>query len=141
MEKIELKNKIIADFEQNYRGKGDDSTLDDALASLKKCEGRHSATGSVIFALFYNRVTVDCEGRHFVGNGGGIGSIGGGALIGDIYTDDIKKLFDDTVSYQITCTPVYACVIFFDKHSHVLGHFQAGAVSVTGGVAGGSGKW
>ncbi len=141
MEKIDFKAKIIADFEKKYRGKGDDDTLDYIITSIKECDLSYHANGSVISAFFYNRVTVDCEGRHFVGNGGGIGFLGGGALVGDIYTDNKEKLFNETAHYFITLVPEYACVIFCDKDWKSLGALHSLAISVTPADGVGDGKW
>lgn len=67
---------------------------------------------------------------------------GAQALIGDLYTSDLERLYRDTDSFQFTVTPVYTSVLFFDKSSRLLGHFQAGAVSTpTGGIGGGEGSW
>jgi len=145
MEKKLLTEDIIADLERNYRGKGDDVALDEAIASLKKCQSKYHATGTVLFALFYNRVTVDYENKKFnkkfTGNGGGVGSVGGGALVGDIYTDDLDKVFEKTERYQVTSTTGYAYVLFLDKNSKVLGSFQTASISLGGGVFGGTGDW
>lgn len=141
MERNLLTEKIIEDLERNYRGKGEEANLDEAIASLKRGESRYHATGTVLYALFYNRVTVDYGNKHFTGHGGGIGNVGGGALVGDIYTDDINKLIEKTARYQVSSTLGYACVLFLDKNSKVLGHLQSGAISTGGGICGGSGKW
>ena len=69
MEKNSLTEKIIEDLNSKYRGKGEDAALDEAIASLKKGQSKYHATGTVLFALFYNRVTVDYEKKHFVGHG------------------------------------------------------------------------
>lgn len=141
MEKNSLTEKIIEDLNSKYRGKGEDAALDEAIASLKKGQSKYHATGTVLFALFYNRVTVDYEKKHFVGHGGGIGSVGGGALVGDIYTDDMDKLLANTKRYQVTSSLGYAYVLFLDKDSKVLGSLQSASISLGGGVCGGAGCW
>ena len=116
--------------------------LDAAVEHILKTTNSYpTSNGSVICAIFYMRFTVDCQNKAFIGNAGGIGSIGGGALLGDIYTDDINRLFSATTAFQFAVTPVYASLVFFDDSSNALGTFQAGAVSVCIGTGGGSGSW
>ena len=56
--------------------------------------------------------------------------------------DEIEKEFGYRNMGDGTVTPVYTSVLFFDKSSRLLGHFQAGAVSTpTGGIGGGKGSW
>ena len=62
-------------------------------------------------------------------------------MIGDVYTNDLERLYSDTVSFEFQATPVYTSLLFFDKHSNLLGHFQAGSVSIVTGIGGGSGSW
>lgn len=102
----------------------------------------YSAVGGVTSFVFYQRVTVSInEGKSFQGNAGGLSTFGPGTLFGHVYTDDLDELYKHTVSFQYTATPIYVCVVFFNKKSQLLGHFQAAAVSAVTGVGGGSGKW
>ena len=92
--------------------------------------------------FFYSRIWVEIyDGKKFGGNAGGLGSLGGGALMGDVYMDDLDKLYKNTVSFEYNATPVYTNVNFFDSDSNLLGHFQAGAVSVCSGIGDGTGSW
>lgn len=145
MDSNELKAKIIEGIEKEHRGKMDDGVLDAALQKMQLTETKYHATGSIVTVFLYSRVYCDIDdkvyGAKFTGNAGGIGSIGGGALIGDVYTDDIERLLNETHSFEVNATNVYTSFLFFDKHSNLLGHFQAGAVSLSCGIFGGTGSW
>lgn len=105
-------------------------------------EAHYNANGSVASMIFYLKFQVNIDnGKSFNGNAGGVSSLGGGALIGDVYTDDIDRLYRDTVSFEFNCTPVYTSLLFFDQHSRLLGHFQSGSISTVAGVGGGSDEW
>jgi hypothetical protein len=137
------KDVIANDFRTSAQSKLGPEVLDAAVKTLQDTATKKHATGSIMSLIFYLQITVDCkdDDRHFVGNVGGISTPGGGALIGDIYSDDFEKLYNNTNVIQFTATPVYTCVIFFDSESHVLGHFQAGAISTVAGTGGGTGLW
>jgi hypothetical protein len=134
---------IAADFATRMQGKMDTETINNSVASLKATTQAYPATGSVASLIFYLKfqVSVKNGGKTFNGDAGGISSPGGGALFGDVYTDDINRLYRDTTAFEFQGTPVYLSILFFDKNSNLLGHFQAGAVSTVLGVGGGSGKW
>lgn len=120
----------------------DNDKLVAAEAALLSTQTAYPANGSVASFIFYFvfQVTVK-SGKQFNGKGGGISTPGGGALFGDVYSDDINRLYRDTVSFQFNCTPVYTNLNFFDKHSNFLGSFQSGSVSTVTGTGGGSGNW
>lgn len=92
--------------------------------------------------IFYLKFQVNItNGKTFDGHAGGASSPGGGALFGHVYTDDLDRLYRDTVSFEFQATPVYLSILYFDSHSKLLGHFQSGAVSIVTGIGGGKGKW
>jgi len=133
---------IANDLVKQLQGKLDQDKLDASVQHILKVDTKYpTSNGSVICTIFYFRFTVDCQKKAFIGNAGGLGSVGGGALLGDIYTDDINRLFSSTVSFWFYTNPVYASLTFYDGSSNILGTFQAGAVSVCGGWGGGSGSW
>ena len=144
-ENKKLNEQISQDFYNNFKGKLEDEQLDQVVQEIKCTENKYHTQGSLICAVFYFRVTVGGYGdvkKQFTGNGGGGGLPGAQALIGDLYTSDLERLYRDTDSFQFTVTPVYTSVLFFDKSSRLLGHYQAGAVSTpTGGIGGGKGSW
>jgi hypothetical protein len=133
---------IAKDFRDDMQGKLDDDKIEAAAAKLAATTTAYPANGSVASFIFYLRFRVDVSGgKSFQGDAGGITTPGGGALFGDVYTDDINRLYSDTHSFQFTATPVYTALLFFDSHSNLLGHFQAGAVSIVAGTGGGTGGW
>ncbi|AEH01115.1 VapA/VapB family virulence-associated protein [Lacinutrix sp. 5H-3-7-4] len=139
----EQRNTIIAhDFITKNTGVLDQNKIDNAVKTITAKTQSYPAKGSVASFIFYLKFQVNITGgKSFNGNAGGASTPGGGALIGDVYTSDINRLYSDTVSFQFTATPVYTSIIFFDKSSNALGTFQCGAVSTVAGVGGGSGKW
>src|SRR5215470_2892118 len=141
--KMTVGQDVVAhDFVKSIQGKLDPDKISAIIQQVLTANTRYpTSNGSVICAFFYMRFTVDCQGKAFIGNAGGIGTVGGGALLGDIYTDDINRLFSSTTAFQFNMTPVYTSLIFFDGHSNALGTFQAGAVSTCAGTGGGSGSW
>jgi Rhodococcus equi virulence-associated protein len=139
---VPIDRKVIAqNFAANIKGKLPQPQIDSITRGLMAETASYSANGSVIGVVFYFRFTVDCQNKHFTGNAGGLGSVGGGALMGDIYTDNLANLFANTVSFSFEGTPVYFSLQFFDSNSNLLGHFQSGAVSIVSGIGGGSGSW
>jgi hypothetical protein len=140
---IEVTPRAIAnDFRDAMKGKLADEHVEAAVSALLSTTSRYPATGSVASLIFYLKFQVNITGgKSFNGNAGGASTPGGGALFGDVYTDDLARLYSDTVSFEFQGTPVYLSLLFFDKNSKLLGHFQAGAVSTVTGIGGGSGKW
>jgi Rhodococcus equi virulence-associated protein len=140
------KNLIAHDFASTYHGRMPQDQIDDAVRTLLTTQASYPiSNGSIIGGVFYTRITCDItvNGKNyaFVGNGGGLFTPGGGALLGDVYTDDAARLVASTVSFQVNATPVYVNVNFFDGSSNLLGNLQVGAVSTVVGTGGGSGSW
>lgn len=136
--------EIVAhDFHTAMHGKLDDDTIQATTKALLSPATAYPANGSVVSMIFYLQfqVTVTGGGKTFNGKAGGISTPGGGALFGDVYTDDINRLYADTVSFEFQATPVYLSLLFFDSDSNLLGHFQCGAVSTVSGIGGGTGNW
>ena len=143
---LAVKPEIIAhDFRTAMHAKLSEADIHKVVSALTNSvtQASYPATGSVASLIFYMKFQVQIKngGKTFNGHAGSIGSPGGGALIGDVYTDDINRLYRDTVSFEFQATPVYLSILYFDGSSNLLGHFQAGAVSTVGGVGGGSGSW
>lgn len=140
------RDQITRDFAATVAGKMPSADIDRAVATLLAAQARYPiSNGSIIGGIFYTRITCDIvvngKSYAFIGNGGGLFTPGGGALLGDIYTDDAARLVSSTVSFQVNATPVYVNVNFFDGNSHLLGNLQTGAVSVVTGTGGGKGSW
>jgi hypothetical protein len=128
---------IAKDFAEKMAGHLPDDKIKAAVDKIKTTTTSYPATGSVVLGKLYVIIT---DGKRFDGK---IGSAGGGAFGGDVYTDDIERLYRDTVGFQITAGVAYASVVFFDSNSNYLGNFQgAGTGGFAGGFAGGgSGGW
>ncbi|WAC01286.1 VapA/VapB family virulence-associated protein [Lacinutrix neustonica] len=140
---LEQTSTLIAhDFVTKNTGVLDQEKIDAAVKTITAETQSYPANGSVASFIFYLKFQVNITGgKSFNGNAGGASTPGGGALIGDVYTSDINRLYKDTKSFQFNATPVYTSIIFFDGSSNVLGTFQAGAVSTVAGIGGGSGSW
>ncbi len=133
---------IANDFVNVTRDILDQEKINDVVETLTSDAESYSANGSVASFIFYLQFQVRVSGgKSFNGKAGGVTSPGGGALIGDVYTDDIDRLYRDTVSFEFQATSVYTSLLFFDSSSNLLGHFQSGSVSTVNGVGGGSGSW
>jgi len=125
-------------------GKLDTDLINAAARSLLTTETAYPATGSVASFIFYLQFQVTIKGKDgltFDGKAGGVSTPGGGALFGDVYTDDLPRLYRETSRFEFQGTPVYLSILFFNDKSNLLGHFQAGAVSTVTGIGGGSGNW
>lgn len=135
-------NIVAHDFMVATHGKLEQEKIDAATAAIKATTSKYGASGSVASMVFYLKFQVNVNGgKSFNGNAGGLSSPGGGALFGDVYTDDINRLYRDTVSFEFNATPVYLSILFFDGNSNLLGHFQSGAISTVLGIGGGKGEW
>jgi hypothetical protein len=139
-----IDRKVIAeDFAARAAGKLEPEKIDSAVKTLLAATTTYPATGSVASFIFYLKFQVQVKngGKTFDGNAGGLTTPGGGALIGDVYTDDINALYANTASFEFNATSVYTSLLYFDKNHNLLGHFQAGSVSTVNGIGGGSGAW
>lgn len=144
-ENKKLNEQIAQDFYDNFKEKLGAEELGQAVEAIKCTANKYHTIGSLICAAVYFRITVgpsDAVKKQFTGNGGGAGWPGTAALIGDLYTDDLEKLYRDTCSFELNIAATYTSVLFFDNKSRLLGHYQAGAVTTSfGGLGGGKGKW
>jgi hypothetical protein len=141
--------KDMADSSEAWlRGKIDDAEVDKtvsliAASSQLASEGITGVQATVICTFFYWRVTLDTPDRqhHFVGNGGGIGGLGGGMATGALYSDDFARLYSSSVSFQFNAALPGLNINIFDGNSNFLGSFIGGGLSTCLGTGGGSGSW
>lgn len=115
-ENKKLNEQIAQDFYNNFKGKLEDEQLDQVVQEIKCTENKYHTQGSLICAVFYFRVTVGGYGdvkKQFTGNGGGGGLPGAQALIGDLYTSDLERLyFMAHEHFQIYCNDLFRnCII------------------------------
>lgn len=139
----EINRELIAhDFKTAADGKMEADQIEAVTSALQSFTNQYGAKGNIVSFVFYQQFRVYLDnGKEFEGHAGGVSTPGAGACFGHVYTDDIDRLYRDTVSFEYQSTPVYLSVLFFDAHSNLLGHFQAGAVSVVTGIGGGKGSW
>jgi hypothetical protein len=142
------RNTIAGDLRELLAGHRPQEVIDSAVAHFSSASETaattaYPANGSVASLIVYTKCqcTIKNGGKTFNGSAWGVTFPGGGALMGDVYTDDINKLYAQTSSFTLVATPVYTTFIFTDSNGNTLGSFQAGAVSTVGGVGGGGGNW
>jgi hypothetical protein len=98
--------------------------------------------GSIASLIFGFKIQVELnKGKQINGWAGGIGTPGGGFGFGDVYTDNINKLYSDTVAFSFVSAVAYFTVIFYDTHGNTLGSFQSGGLSTVAATGRGSAKW
>ncbi|MBE8597522.1 VapA/VapB family virulence-associated protein [Xenorhabdus sp. BG5] len=144
VEHNKIKFKIIEDFKRDAKGKLEPDIIGEAVKKIASPRNdKYFATGdvqSIVFFLLFSLET-DIDKKSFSGKAGGLTSAGFAWMEGYIYTDDLGKLYSDTVSFEFNATLAYFSLLFFDSHSHLLGHFQSAAISTIVGVGGGKGSW
>jgi len=125
------------------QGKLEQPTIDAILTQLKANAQAYPANGAIVSFVLFTKVQVFLKdgSRSFTGYGGGVATPGGGANFGDVYTDDLNKLYAKTDGFVVITTPVYMTVLFLDKDLALLGHYQSGAVSTAVGEFSGAGHW
>lgn len=105
---------------------------------------RYEANSNISFAGYAYIVTNVTEQGHkknYSAHGGGVGNPGIGVWGGHVYTDDIERLYRDTISCQFNTTAFYCSIVYFDGNSNALGTFQGGGIGTSGATGGGSGRW
>ncbi|HWQ42429.1 MAG TPA: VapA/VapB family virulence-associated protein [Desulfosporosinus sp.] len=123
-----------------FEGKIPSDQLDDMTASLEKMTQRYHYQIRVVGAVFYFHIWIFDEKHEFNGNAGVSALVSAINGAGDIYTDDIDKLYGETVSFSFESAGPYFSVQFFNKEHKLLGHLQAGGLG-NPGIGGGTGKW
>lgn len=117
--------------------------LDDLENAIAATATKYPAGGYVWSALIYTGWAAAIYGSHraFKGRAWGIAVPGGGTLFGEIYSDDLDRLYRDTKSFTFTAAAAYTAIYFFDENSQYLGSFQGGSISNVIGTGGGSGEF
>ncbi len=103
----------------------------------------YSVHGLVTSLAVYQHfsLTVEDDGKTFTGDSGGISVPGVAVLKGTLFTEDLQRLYKDTVSFQYNAVGPYMNINFFDSHSTLLGHVQSGSIGTLTGIGGGTGGW
>ncbi|HFK2635099.1 TPA: VapA/VapB family virulence-associated protein, partial [Escherichia coli] len=105
-----LRQQIMDDVQRRYGEYLDKDKVSCITSKIAAAENKYPAKTTLASAIFYIKVDTQITsegGKHFSGNAGGLSSPGGGVLFGDLYTDDLDDLYTNTVSFQITMTPVF----------------------------------
>jgi hypothetical protein len=134
----EVCNEIISnDFYYDMNGK-----MDQGLIQLAKniILGRTTSYSAEVSFDGNFEVNID-NGKSFYATDLYSLVFGGGVFFGDVYTDDLNRLYRDTVSFEFKNTAIYLSLIFFDRNSNHLGTFQCGAFSSVSCVGVGLGTW
>lgn len=144
-ETIISKEEIAKDFVASCKDIDLSQEVIDSVADgiVNESNASYTVQGSVASFIFYQRFQAEVKGgKTFKGDAGGVSGPGGGGFWGTLYTDDIQRLYRDTISFQYNVQTAYLNINFFDRNSKFLGHIQAGGVStLVVGVGGGSGSW
>lgn len=134
---VEVCKEIISnDFYYNMNGKMDQVLIQLAKNIILDKIAPHSAELS--FEVNFE-INVDNGKTFYTTDFAGFAS--GGVSFGDIYTDDLNRLYRDTVSFEFTNTTIYLSIVFLDRNSSNLGTFQCGSFSPVTGVGTGFGTW
>jgi hypothetical protein len=136
--------KKADEYLKSLAAKHDPNHIGAKISSLKaEATNKYPATGSFVSAVLYYHFWVGLKNQnhHFEGNAGGFGVPGGGAMVGDVYTDNLDRLVKETKNFQFGTTPLYFEITFFTGNSEYLGTFQAGGIGIALGTGAGNGSW
>jgi hypothetical protein len=129
---------------ETFKGKMTPGKLDAVLDALKATSPAQKiyASASVGGALFWCKFTLECQGRYFDHSAWGGGTLGGGFVWGDLYTDNLAKCFSDTRSFSLSVAGVAVLATFHAADSTLLATFISGGAVVPplwfeGGSSGG----
>jgi hypothetical protein len=85
---------VANDLREVLQGKVADDKLEAAVAKVQAADTSYAAHGAVASLIFWVKVQVVIDdGKTFDGEAWGIAFPGGGALFGDVYTDDLNAFF------------------------------------------------
>lgn len=139
-----LRKQIADDFRTTFADKLGEAKTDQIIEDLLAGDTAYAADGAIVSGVFWVQVTVndwDGQPKSYTGEGGGIFTPGGGALIGAVYTDDLDGLLANTTRFEVNAAAAYTSIVFFDDDSNCLGSYQSGSVSTVVGIGGGKGSW
>jgi hypothetical protein len=145
----------LADSAEGWmRGKIDDAEVDKVVAAITAhdaaaaqtapSETTDDVTGTVVCAFFYWRITLDAPVfKHYLGNAGGLGNLGGGGLQAGRLTGypTLEHLYDTATSFQFNSAAVGLNVNFFDKNATLVGVYIGAGLGLCLGTGGGAGSW
>lgn len=134
---------VAKDFKASMKDVMSEAQIDKTLSEMASFTNQYAAQCQIASTIFYVFITPAVEGGQngVDGHGGGLFTPGGGGSWGHLYTDDIERLYRDTISYQVNAAAAYLNVNFFDGHSNLLGHYHGGGVGTVVGIGGGTIRW
>jgi hypothetical protein len=119
-------------FRAAYADKLGEAKTDQIIETMLAAQTAYEANGAIVSGVFWVQVNVndwDGQPKAYVGEGGGVFTPGGGALIGAVYTDDLDGLLANTTRFEVNAAAAYTSIVFFDEDSNCLGSYQSGSVS------------
>jgi hypothetical protein len=131
-------------FRAAFADKLGEEKTDQIIETMLSADTAYATNGAIVSGVFWVQVNVDAwdgQTKAYVGEGGGVFTPGGGALIGAVYTDDLEGLLANTTRFEVNAAAAYTSIVFFDEDSNCLGSYQSGSVSTVIGVGGGKGSW
>jgi hypothetical protein len=140
----ETLHKAAHDFRENFSEKLGEEKTDQIVEKMLAADTAYAADGAIVSGVFWVEVRVnnwDGQDLQYTGEGGGVFTPGGGALIGAVYTDDLPGLLANTTRFEVNAAAAYTSIVFFDDDSNCLGSYQSGSVSTVVGIGGGKGTW
>ncbi len=143
-EESDLRKQIADDFRAAWAEKLGEAKTDQIIENMLAGDTAYAADGAIVSGVFWVQVNVndwDGQSKAYVGEGGGVFTPGGGALIGAVYTDDLDTLLASTTRFEVNAAAAYTSIVFFDDDSNCLGSYQSGSVSTVVGIGGGKGSW
>ncbi len=143
-EESDLRKQIADDFRAVWAEKLGEAKTDQIIENMLAGDTAYAADGAIVSGVFWVQVNVndwDGQSKAYVGEGGGVFTPGGGALIGAVYTDDLDTLLASTTRFEVNAAAAYTSIVFFDDDSNCLGSYQSGSVSTVVGIGGGKGSW
>ena len=119
------RDQIATDFKTMFAGTLPPETIDGAVAHLANAPQvaatAYPANGSIASLVIYAKCQCTITGgKTFDGSVWGVSFPGGGALFGNVYTDDINTMYAKTSSFALAATPVYTSFIFMDDSGNAL---------------------
>ncbi|WP_338804223.1 VapA/VapB family virulence-associated protein [Xenorhabdus griffiniae] len=146
LEKNEIKLNLIENFKKTMQGKLEPQKINEAVTKIASQKiDAYSAGGhveSLIFYLrFYLRPDFIENKKSFRGQAGGVTTPGFATIQGFIFTDDLDRLYSDTVGFGFSSTLTAFGIYFFDSDNNMIGTFGGLAISLIAGAGGGTGSW
>ena len=100
----DIRVRIAEDFGTMFIGKVPESALAatmESIATMPKAETAYPANGAIASILFWLHCRCNIDGgKIFEGDAFGLAVPGGSALFGDVYTDNLARLYSQTKAFS-----------------------------------------